>query len=297
MIDYCYSRMGKEFSNESKFIIFDEWNNNESLKQSSEKDINNNKDEYKDKLPSHNYINGKVVSVQQNDSKEKKKVDILNELDELNEKTTKKSTQEIENINPIKKIFKINKMKKVRKFEMRTQYLINFFKYLQYFITFLMKKFNKSRENEEDKTLPIFEHQASKIFIKYDSKEAYNSFCLNKTAREILSIKDKENKNQKNINTINKVMNAEGKKRNEELIEVLNKPIKQLMDIYRDKNAHKDDFYKDFTRFEDYLNMLRQEKDPDMKKIKIIEQQGLNYEAILKYNVDNECKHGPKPKK
>ena len=294
-----YSRFGKEFSNDSetnKLEIREKDDDNEPLINSKSENNNDKiKEEYEDKLQTfHNDSNIKIVSVQQNDLKQKEKNSIFNALYEM---TTKKSTAKNsiqENITL--KIFNIKKANKVRRFEMRTQYIINFFKYLQIFIQILMKKFNESRENEEDKIMPIYKIQPSKIFIKYNSKEAYNSFCLNKTAREILSINDKEKKNLININIFNKVMRAEGNKKNKELIEVLNKHIKQLMDIYRDKKKHKDDFYKDFTRFEDYLNKLRQEEDADCKKINIIEQEGINYESNLKYNVENECRHGPKPK-
>ena len=297
MKNYSYSRLAKEESSSpnQSFSSFkrkkDEYtseyssslNKNEIIFEEDENDI----------IPQNiqKYGNIQIISNQRNN------FNIIKSFKNLsNEHISNNFTQEITAKFPKLRIFNITKQKKIRPLEMRTMYIKSFLGKLQHFIIKLMQIYNSQKENGKDKILPVYEFQNCKIFIKYSAKEAYETFCLEKKTSEILKLNDKEGKNTNNIKIIDKIINAEGEKRNEDLIEVLDKSIKELMDIYRDKINPKKDFYKHFKRFQDYLNELKEKEDADPKQIKIIEEQGMNYEAILLNIINNDCKPGPKNK-
>ena len=239
-----------------------------------------------------NIDNSKIKSNQENNNLNEieESKNIITPTERISNKLTKEMTTKITT-------FKIIKRKKIRIYEMRKQYIKSFLGKLQHFIIKLMEIFNNQKQNEKDKILPFYMFQNCNIFIKYSTLETYKYFCLEKKVYEILKINDEKGKNADNIKTIDIIMNAVGEKRSEELNEVLNKPIKELMDIYRDKIKPEKGFYTHFKRFQNYLNELRQEKGADPKQIAIIEEQGMNYEIILKNIIDHDCKPGPKNKK
>ena len=297
MKNYSYSRIAKEDSSSPEQSFFSLKQKINEIKNENSSSLKENETIFEgdenDIVPQNiqKYGNLEIISNQRNNS------NIIKSFKNLsNEHTSNKFTQEITARFPTPRIFNITKQKKVRPLEMRTMYIKSFMGKLQHFIIKLMHIFNMQKENEKDKILPVFDFQNCNIFIKISAKEAYETFCLEKKTSEILSSNDKEGKNTSNIKIIDKIINTVGEKRNEDLIEVLDKPIKELMDIYRDKINPKKDFYKHFKRFQDYLNELRHKEDADSKQIKIIEEQGLNYEAILLNIINHDCKPGPKSK-
>ena len=296
MKNYSYSRLAKESSSPSQSFSSFKRKKNENTSEDAST-LNKNEiifgENENDIIPQNIQKNGnfEIISNQRNN------FNIIKSFKNLqNEHISNNYTQEKTVRSPILRIVNITKQKKIRPFEMRTMYIKSFLGKLQHFIIKLMQIYNNQKENEKDKILPVYEFQNCNIFIKYSAKEAYETFCLKKKTSEILKLNDKEGKNTNNIKIIDKIINDEGEKRNEDLIEVLDKPIKELMDIYRDKINPKKDFYKNFKRFQDYLNELREKEDADSKQIKIIEEQGMNYEAILLNIINHDCKPGPKNK-
>lgn len=294
MKNLSYSRIAKEESsstNSSFSILRPDYSDNNMYKSSSY--FNNEtifEEEEDDILPKYVQYMEDLKSISNN----QKNNDILeNKL--RNESLSNKLTQEK---TTSQLIFNINKQKKVRSCEMRTQYIKSFFGKLQKFIRFLMNDFNDKKDDIKDKILPLYQPQNCKIFTRIMAENAYRDFCQEKKAYEILQINEKERKNtDDNIKVIDKIRNAVGEKRNENLIEVLEKPIKELMDIYRGIVNPEQDFYKHFERFQDYLNELKENEDADPKKIAKLEYQGMNYEAILNEIIDNGSKPGPRKKK
>lgn len=230
MENLSYSRISKEdsASNNSSFsILRPNYSDNNIYKSSS---YSNDEiifgEEDSDILPKYVQYMEDLKSISNN----QKNNDILeNKL--RNESLSNKLTQEK---TTSQLIFNINKQKKVRSCEMRTQYIKSFFGKLQKFIRFLMNNFNDKKDDIKDQILPLYQPQNCKIFTRIMAENAYRDFCQEKKVYEILQINEKERKNtDDNIKVIDKIRSAVGEKRNENLIEVLEKPIKELMDIYR----------------------------------------------------------------
>ena len=177
--------------------------------------------------------------------------------------------------------------KKIRADHKRISYVKRFFGELVNFINVLIEKFNKNR----GKNINYFKKVDTELYIKYGAKDAKK--VLDTKAKEVLAVEDKE-KSRYNIDLINSIMNENEENRNNELVEVLNKTIKELMDIYRDDNIHKNDFYKDFKRFKAQLDEFGEGKKGEKK---ILEEQGLNYENIINEIIINGCHRGRKSKK
>lgn len=294
MKNLSYSRIAREESDSRRSSFSFIWsinsdnNMNNSSSYSSDEIIY--EEDENDILPKNVQYMEDLKSISSN---QKNKDKLENKLQ--NENLSKKLTQEKTSS---QSIFNITKQKKVRSCEMRTQYIKSFFGKLQKFIRFLMKDFNDKKDDIKDKILPLYQPQNCKIFIRIMAENAYRDFCQEKKVYEILQINEKERRNtDDNIKVIDKIRNAVGEKRNEDLIEVLEKPIKELMDIYRGIVNPEQDFYKHFESFQDYLNELKEKEDADPKKIAIIKYQGMNYEAILNEIIDNGSKPGPRKKK
>lgn len=294
MKNLSYSRIAREESDSRRSSFSFIWsinsdnNMNNSSSYSSDEIIY--EEDENDILPKNVQYMEDLKSISSN---QKNKDKLENKLQ--NENLSKKLTQEKTSS---QSIFNITKQKKVRSCEMRTQYIKSFFGKLQKFIRFLMKDFNDKKDDIKDKILPLYQPQNCKIFTRIMAENAYRDFCQEKKVYEILQINEKERKNtDDNIKVIDKIRSAEGEKRNEDLIEVLEKPIKELMDIYRGIVDPEQDFYKHFESFQDYLNELKEKEDADPKKIAIIKYQGMNYETILNEIIDNGSKPGPRKKK
>ena len=110
---------------------------------------------------------------------------------------------------------------------------------------------------------------------------------LKKQAKDVLSVEN-SNGNNYNVKLIISIINEN---ENQPLIKVLNKTIKELMDIYRDKIIPEEDYYQYFSRFKDYV------KNWEGERREILYEQGMNFEEITQEKIDNHCKPGPKPKK
>ena len=294
MKNLSYSRIAREESDSRRSSFSFIWsinsdnNMNNSSSYSSDEIIY--EEDENDILPKNVQYMEDLKSISSN---QKNKDKLENKLQ--NENLSKKLTQEKTSS---QSIFNITKQKKVRSCEMRTQYIKSFFGKLQKFIRFLMKDFNDKKDDIKDKILPLYQPQNCKIFIRIMAENAYRDFCQEKKVYEILQINEKERRNtDDNIKVIDKIRNAVGEKRNKDLIEVLEKPIKELMDIYRGIVNPEQDFYKHFESFQDYLNELKEKEDADPKKIAIIKYQGMNYETILNEIIDNGSKPGPRKKK
>ena len=164
--------------------------------------------------------------------------------------------------------------KKIREDNKQISYVKRFFKELVKFINVLIEKFN----NKRGKHINFYSIINTDNYIKHGSSDALE--LLEKKAYEVLSVEI--NGNRENIDLINSIIYADEENRNEELVEVLNKTIKQLMDIYRNDNIE-NDFYKDFKRFKAHLDEF--EKKPEEKEI--LKNQGINYENILKQKKEN----------
>jgi hypothetical protein len=290
-----YSRIAKEESDSiSSFPSFKQYysdNDNDMFKSSSYFKDEMMFEEDEDNIFPKNVQYMEDLKSISNNQKNKDKIENKLRNENLSNKLTQeKTTSQL--------IFNINKQKKVRSCEMRTQYIKSFFGKLQKFIRFLMKDFNDKKDDIKDKILPLYQPQNCKIFTRIMAENAYRDFCQEKKAYEILQINEKERKNtDDNIKVIDKIRSAVGEKRNEDLIEVLEKPIKELMDIYRGIVNPEKDFYKHFESFQDYLNELEEKEDVEPKKISKLKYQGMNYEAILNEIIDNGSKPGPRKKK
>ena len=264
MKNLSYSRIAREESDSRRSSFSFIWsinsdnNMNNSSSYSSDEIIY--EEDENDILPKNVQYMEDLKSISSN---QKNKDKLENKLQ--NENLSKKLTQEKTSS---QSIFNITKQKKVRSCEMRTQYIKSFFGKLQKFIRFLMKDFNDKKDDIKDKILPLYQPQNCKIFTRIMAENAYRDFCQEKKVYEILQINEKERKNtDDNIKVIDKIRSAEGEKRYEDLIEVLEKPIKELMDIYRGIVNPEQDFYKHFESFQDYLNELKEKEDADPKKL------------------------------
>ena len=107
-----------------------------------------------------------------------------------------------------------------------------------------------------------------------------------KQVKDIL-LKGNESKDY-NLNLINWILNLERNDNNKYLKDVLSSTIEYLYNIYIDGKSHKDDFYKDFKRFDEYYL-----KEKDEKKREIMKNKGENFEKTFK---EEDIKPGPKKK-
>ena len=115
---------------------------------------------------------------------------------------------------------------------------------------------------------------------------------LYEKAKDVLSIEKDNIKNEENIDLINNIINADDENKNIEVIEVINKTIQELMDIYRSDKIYKDDYFQNFQRFPQFLKSLQKSEEEK----KEFEYQAMNYEKIINDIIENSCHPGPKPK-
>ena len=203
---------------------------------------------------------------------------------EIEEKIEIEQKIEIESKIEIQPKIEIKNNKKIRKDTLRISYVTHFFKDLVDFINFLINKFNKEKRKNFKFLIPI----NTKLYIKYGAEGAKK--MLESKAKDVLCGESDKIRNTGNINLINTIINSNDK--NIELIEVLNKTIQELMIIYRNDKIHKDDYFKNFHRFPEYLKKLS--KSEETKKA--FEEQAMNYEKNINDIIDNSCHPGPKPK-
>ena len=169
---------------------------------------------------------------------------------------------------------------------MRIVFKRHFFKDLLNFINKLIDNYNIINNKNIRKIKKI----ANKIYIR--TLASHNLQLLE------LKIKDLFSKNNDNIKTISSMINENYFIFNE----VLNMTVKELMDIYRNKNKDEKDYYKYFNRFDNCLEEIRNKKknkgkkseDEIEKEINNIKQQGINFEKIMKEFVITNSKPGPK---
>ena len=214
--------------------------------------------------------------------------------DTLTNQNTEKKTSNIikfsttiiekKEIQPNIEIKNIKEDKKIKKESLRISYVRHFFIDLVAFINFLINKFNKKKGKNCKCLIAI----STELFIKYGAEEAKK--MLERKARDVLS--EENDKNKENIKLIDTIINTHDENKNIELIEVLNKTIQELMNIYRNDKIHKDDIFRNFHRFPEFLTTL---KKPENQK-KIFEEQAMNYEKIINGIIENNCHPGPKPK-
>ena len=112
---------------------------------------------------------------------------------------------------------------------------------------------------------------------------------LNRPVKDILLVEHELNR--ANIILINYILNFEENNNYNELKIVLNRMTRDLMKIYTDCENNRNDFLKDFPKFQDYYL-----KEKNLEKRKVLKEQGENYENILKEIEKNFFRPGPNPK-
>ena len=174
MKNYSYSRIAKEDSSSPEQSFFSLKQKINEIKNENSSSLKENETIFEgdenDIVPQNiqKYGNLEIISNQRNNS------NIIKSFKNLsNEHTSNKFTQEITVRFPTLRIFNITKQKKVRPLEMRTMYIKSFMGQLQHFVIKLMHIFNRQKENEKDKILPVFDFQNCNIFIKISAKESF----------------------------------------------------------------------------------------------------------------------------
>ena len=177
--------------------------------------------------------------------------------------------------------------------DFKIYYIKSFLNNLIDFINKLIDIYDRANNTKINHLLTI----NKEYYVKYGAKDVLN--FIQKRAIDVLIIDTSKVKNGKeeDIKTFNEkllmITNPSGKYRNDNIISVLNKTIKELMDIYRELKEPEEEYYKFFKRFEEHINSLN--KDDEYKKC--LRKSGLEYEMY--YNrllYDNEHKRGPKAK-
>ena len=161
---------------------------------------------------------------------------------------------------------------------MKIRSLRAFFRDLINFLNFLIVNYNKNYG----------------LIMEIDNIFYVNTMSNSKKAEEMwkkqvkdILLKGNES-NDYNYNLINWILNSERNDNNKYLKDVLSATTEYLHNIYINKKSHKDDFYKDFKRFQDYYS-----KEGDEEKREIIKYKGENFEKAFK---EEDIKPGPKKK-
>lgn len=250
-------------------------NEGDKVFPSSEKSINISFSQNQIKNNNNN-TNLKVIkNSYQDDKMENQNIEIITKLSSKNIEQSEKMTTK-----------NIKGNKTIRKERLRTSYLKHFYSDLVIFINFLINKFNK----EKGKNFKFLIEKNTELYIKYGAKDAKK--MLERKAKDVLSEEKVNIKNKENINLINMIINADNENKNIEVIEVLNKTIQELMDIYRNDKIHKDDYFQNFQRFPDFLKKCQKSEDEKS----MLEYQAFNYEKIINNIIENSCRPGPRPK-
>ena len=194
--------------------------------------------------------------------------------------TIKKDNQELIKVEETEDI----KKKKIRADDLRVSYMKSFFKSLVIFINNLIEIFNI----KNGKNLNYFSINNNNLYIKHGANDIIE--ILKNKAKDVLSVESSNGDNY-NIKLIISIINEN---ENKPLIKVLNKTIKELMDIYRDKIIPEEDYYQYFPRFKDFVKNW---KNLDEEKREVLIDQGMNFEEKIKKIIDFDCKPGPKAKK
>lgn len=177
--------------------------------------------------------------------------------------------------------------------DFKIYYIKSFLNNLIDFINKLIDIYDRTNNTKINHLLTI----NKEYYVKYGAKDVLN--FIQKRAIDVLIIDTSKVKNGKeeDIKTFNEkllmITNPSSKYKNDNIISVLNKTIKELMDIYRELKEPEEEYYKFFKRFEAHINSLN--KDDEYKKC--LRKSGLEYEMY--YNrllYDNEHKRGPKAK-
>ena len=161
------------------------------------------------------------------------------------------------------------------------------------FINELIDIFDKANNTKINHLLAI----NKEYYVKYGAKDALNFIQKRAIDVLIIDISNIKNGKEEDIKTFNEkllmITNPNSKYRNDNIISVLNKTIKELMDIYRELKEPEEEYYKFFKRFEAHINSLA--KDDEYKKC--LRKAGLEYEIYYNHILyNNEHKRGPKAK-
>lgn len=141
----------------------------------------------------------------------------------------------------------------------------------------LMNKYNMLKNPAYDSL--IFKNGLPKIFQKEENKKNQK-------------IKSAEKKIKKNIYIIYSIFNDKNENdKKEYIIEVLKKPIFELMDIYLNRKTPKEEYYTKFPRFESYLEKNTKNENEKNNLLNV----AYNYDRIIIKSI-NETRHkiGPK---
>lgn len=176
----------------------------------------------------------------------------------------------------------------------------NFFKDLVRFINNLIIKFNEEKCKEKGIEINQLEIINGNKYIHHNSINAL--FMLDLKAKDALSERQSLQKRDKNVELIvkdlpnKKAVKSIYEETNEdkkiyEVIFVLDMTIRDLMNIYLKKEIPEEDFFKYFSRFEDYIKSRKITK----KEKRILKEVGKEYEENLKKKIfEDEKKKGPK---
>ena len=176
----------------------------------------------------------------------------------------------------------------------RNIYLRNFFDNLLGFIDYLIED---CYQNNIISPIPL-RLIKKEYLLSHNAEEQYN--MLDKKAIDFLKIDINHYKvikdgKEKDVELYNKKLSSIYKGENDQedkITSVLNKTIRDLMEVYNGKVIPKEDYYQHFVRFEEYLSNLKRDNDYK-EQMRVVGKERF----IKRLNIelfDNSEKKGPK---